>query len=355
MSQPDGIALTLDHGDVATVPGDVLALKYAQGLYGADRFVYELLAARPSLPPELPAIDRFTLVESQGAIVPERVLFLGVSPLRRFDYRQIRKFGRRALACLSEVAPGTRSLLVTIHGPGYGLDEQESLRAQVGGFVDAIAAREFPGGLERIRVVELDPGRAERLARSLADLVPEGVLHTRAGAVVGALPAPSEAALRTAGRWSAEKPTAFVAMPFTPETDDVYYYGIQGAVNAAGYLCERADLAVFTGDILEWIKRRIGRATLVVADLTGANPNVYLEVGFAWGCGKPTVLLARDSADQLRFDVRGHRCLVYRSIRDLEEQLTCELLALAGAAPPGERLRGVPSRPRRPPVAATGR
>jgi hypothetical protein len=56
-----------------------------------------------------------------------------------------------------------------------------------------------------------------------------------------------------------------------------------------------------------------------------------LEVGYAWGKGIPTVLLARDTAD-LRFDVRGQRCLVYNSIRKLEDSLTSELKALAASA-----------------------
>ena len=62
------------------------------------------------------------------------------------------------------------------------------------------------------------------------------------------------------------------------EMDDVFHYGIQGAVNAAGFLCERADLSTFTGDVLEWVKNRIERASLVVADLSDANPNVYLDM-----------------------------------------------------------------------------
>ena len=54
---------------------------------------------------------------------------------------------------------------------------------------------------------------------------------------------------------------------------------------AAGYLGERADLATFTGDVMDWVRARISSANLVIADLTSANPNVYLEVGYAWGKG----------------------------------------------------------------------
>jgi hypothetical protein len=121
----------------------------------------------------------------------------------------------------------------------------------------------------------------------------------------------------------------FVAMPFAKEFDDRFHYGIHTAIRNAGYLCERADMATFTGDILLWVKERIASAELLVADLSGANPNVYLEVGFAWGRGLPTVLLASEETDLL-FDVRGQRCLVYQgSIRVLEQLLTDELGRLA--------------------------
>jgi hypothetical protein len=117
-------------------------------------------------------------------------------------------------------------------------------------------------------------------------------------------------------------------MPFAEEMDDVFHYGIQGAVNAAGLLCERADLSTFTGDVIDWVKRRISSATLVVADLSSANPNVYLEVGYAWGCRVPTVLLARDAND-LKFDVMSQRCILYKSIKSLEEALRRELQGLS--------------------------
>ena len=65
-------------------------------------------------------------------------------------------------------------------------------------------------------------------------------------------------------------------------------------------------------------------AKVVIADLSMANPNVYLEVGYAWGRNRPTVLLVRD-VKELRFDVASYRCIVYRSIRELESLLSREL------------------------------
>jgi hypothetical protein len=132
----------------------------------------------------------------------------------------------------------------------------------------------------------------------------------------------------SAGLGSRNKPHVFVAMQFGPDTDDVFHYGIQSAVQANGFLCERIDAVAFTGDILTQIKARIDSAHLVVADLSTPNPNVYLEVGYAWGRNIRTVLLARDAA-QLRFDVQGQRCVLYSSIRDLEQKLTEELRQLS--------------------------
>ena len=82
--------------------------------------------------------------------------------------------------------------------------------------------------------------------------------------------------LRSAGYASDAKPHVFVAMPFAGEMDDIFHYGIQGAVNGGGMLCERADLSAFTGDVMDRVKRRIATCKLVIADLSDSNPNVYL-------------------------------------------------------------------------------
>jgi len=109
--------------------------------------------------------------------------------------------------------------------------------------------------------------------------------------------------------------------------DDVFFYGIQQPLHAAGLLCERVDQDAFTGGIMDYVKTRIETASVVIAELSGANPNVYLEVGYAWGKGRPVILLAHDERE-LHFDVRGQRCLVYERIKDLEESLARELTVM---------------------------
>jgi len=59
----------------------------------------------------------------------------------------------------------------------------------------------------------------------------------------------------------------------------------------------------------------------------GEYRNVYLEIGYAWGRNVPTILLVKD-INELKFDVKGQKCLVYRNITHLEEVLAKELTAL---------------------------
>jgi hypothetical protein len=268
----------------------------------------------------------FRLVDGVSGITARQVLFLGVVPLYSFGYAEIRDFSRRVLSELAGSAPHIQRIAMTLHGAGYGLDENEAFESEVAGLADAIHSLDFPENLTEVIIVEGNRGRARRLNDVLKQLLPSGAISTIVQKGLENNQDNSEK-LRTAGFTSASKNHVFVAMPFKDEMDDIYHYGIQGAVRAAGFLCERADIASFTGDVMDWVRKRVRTAALMVADLTEANPNVYLEVGYAWGCEIPTVLLVKDT-DHLRFDTQGQRCLLYNKIKDLEDSLTKELKTL---------------------------
>lgn len=193
--------------------------------------------------------------------------------------------------------------------------------------LDALKSGDFPDELRSITIIERNVARAKRLNEALASLLPSGVVEVGKEGKIKKLGNKTNERLKSVGYGSENKQHIFVAMPFAEEMDDIFHYGIQGAVNAAGFLCERADLSAFTGDVIDWVKKRIASSSLVIADLSNANPNVYLEVGYAWGCGRPTVLLCRD-ATELKFDVKSQRCLIYKKIKDLEESLKRELEGL---------------------------
>lgn len=321
------IAIEAVHGDVFKCRGDVLALKFAQDLYGVDRQVVSKLATRGTeLENRLPSIDKTLLVPSENVVLAAELLFVGVEPLGKFDYETIRVFAKRVLLTLQEERPSTEHVLMTLHGGGFGLDEAEAFRAEIAGLLDAIQESRAPEGLRQISIIDRDPQTATRMREILETILPRGVVESPGSSDRSSLRG-ARSGLDSVGRNSRGKPLVFVAMPFAEEYADRFHYGISGAVNAAGFLCERADLASFTGDVIAWVKDRIDSAALVVADLSSANPNVYLEVGYAWGRGVNTVLLVAQG-DELKFDVRAQRCLIFRSIRHLEELLTAELRAL---------------------------
>lgn len=300
---------------------DVLVLKHAQEFYGSDARVANALMLTGEVKDEIhPKPGEHVLLESRGTVQAQYVLFVGVARLGNFDYSDIRSFVALALKIISKELPQARHIAMTVHGVGFGLDEREAFLAQLGGIADA---EQTPISIEKISIVERDPKRASRLEAILRDRSTQLHLTT-----LSTSSKPLPRVLTTAGETSKDKPHVFVAMPFNKELQDVYVFGIQGPVNAAGYLCERMDMVSFTGDILARVKSRIETAVLVIADLSGANANVYLEVGYAWGRNRPTLLLTKKE-DDLLFDVRGQRCIVYENIVDLANKLQADLANLA--------------------------
>jgi hypothetical protein len=301
-------------------------------LYGVDaNVVARLVKKGTDVGGRLPPIGESLLVHSGYVVAADDLLFIGVEPLGRFDYGTIRKFSESVFSVLAKQRPGTEHVAMTLHGRGFGLDEAEAFRAEIAGFLDALDMRRVPAELRQVSIVERDPATADRMRAVLDTLIPQGssIDKPKVDRSESRVLGDARLELESVGRDSRTKPLVFVAMPFSDEYADRFHYGIEGAVNAAGFLCERADLASFTGDVVAWVKERIGNAALVVADLTAANPNVYLEVGYAWGRGVNTVLLVAQG-DELKFDVRTQRCLVFRNIRHLEELLTTELRSLKG-------------------------
>ena len=327
------IQIRVVHGDAIDHPADVLVVKHAQIIFGLDRAVAERYSDRGGdshhfilAPGE---IDFFPALDSVRA---PNILAVGVKPHYQLGYPDIREFGRATVKALSERAPETTHFVTTVHGlhgKMYYLDEAEAVTAQIAGYVDALVARSAPQQLKTITIIEFIEARAKRIAERVQEMFPDGQISGGPIQKSGYRIVDSGGMqLRTYD--SQIKPSVFVAMPFQPEFEDIFEYGILSAVHHYDYICERADNAVFTGDVLEWVKRRIRCADLVIADLTGANPNVYLEIGFAWGANVATLLVVQDT-EQLRFDTQGQRCIEYTRIKQLNQLLLSELPLLVRA------------------------
>ena len=125
----------------------------------------------------------------------------------------------------------------------------------------------------------------------------------------------------------ATRPNCFVIMPFASEFDEVYQV-IRETVEGHSYECIRADERYLVGTIMDDVNDQIERADLIVADLTGRNPNVFYEVGYAAALRKSVIQIAK-SANDLPFDVRHLRTFSYSTkilgdrklARDLSEAI----------------------------------
>jgi hypothetical protein len=114
---------------------------------------------------------------------------------------------------------------------------------------------------------------------------------------------------------SGARSKCFVLMPFARSFDSVY-----GAINEACQspelllACNRADDFFNPGHIMEDIMIGIASADFIVADLTGKNPNVFYELGIAHSCKDASnVVIITQSLDDVPFDLRHMRCIVYRN------------------------------------------
>lgn len=110
---------------------------------------------------------------------------------------------------------------------------------------------------------------------------------------------------------SSQKPQVFVVMQFTEEYNNLYKEVIFPVCTDFGYEVIRADNIYTNSLIVEDIAQSIREASLVLADVTPNNANVYYEVGFAHGIQKPTILLSDRKREKLPFDISGFRLIFY--------------------------------------------
>jgi hypothetical protein len=105
--------------------------------------------------------------------------------------------------------------------------------------------------------------------------------------------------------------TCFVMMPFAAPLGDYYSKIFEPAIEKAGLKAVRADDDIFgTGKIIDQIWSGINAATVLIAELTSRNPNVYYELGLAHALKKPVVLVCSNEQD-VPFDLKHIRVIYY--------------------------------------------
>lgn len=115
----------------------------------------------------------------------------------------------------------------------------------------------------------------------------------------------------------------FVIMPFDEKFSPIYKK-ITKVVEDLNLKCIRSDEIYSTKPVIEDIRKSIQKARILIADLTERNPNVMYEVGFAHAINKKVILITQKLED-VPFDLRHYRCIVYKDSISGGEKLQYEL------------------------------
>lgn len=112
---------------------------------------------------------------------------------------------------------------------------------------------------------------------------------------------------------TSSKAKAFVVMQFTEAYNQLYTDVIKPVCEKFGLEVERADEFYTSTPIIKDIEKSIRNASVIIAEITPDNPNVFYEVGFAHAIEKPTILLSDRTREKLPFDISGFRTLFYEN------------------------------------------
>jgi len=107
-----------------------------------------------------------------------------------------------------------------------------------------------------------------------------------------------------------EKRIVFVVMQFSDEYNELFNEVIKPVCEKYNYDCIRADDFYTPTPILHDIITSINNASIIIAEITSKNPNVFYEIGYSHAIQKPTVLLCdKNKIKELPFDISGFRTL----------------------------------------------
>ena len=104
----------------------------------------------------------------------------------------------------------------------------------------------------------------------------------------------------------------FVLMPFTESLKPVYDHLFKKVAKTLNLTIARADDFFSQNSIMQHeIWSAINLASIIIADCTGKNPNVFYEIGIAHTIGKPVILVTQNQ-DDVPFDLRHIRYIKYQ-------------------------------------------
>lgn len=174
--------------------------------------------------------------------------------------------------------------------------------------IKSMLASPLKFGDEVVGVLNLDSNKSNHfgdgtfeLVELLSSLLGFTFLINRGNRIEPSLDSPSE---------RISKGTIIVMMPFHEPFNKYYQAVFKPAVEDAGFSILRVDEMLGPKEIMRDLWDAIQSAKVVLAELTGRNPNVMYEVGLSHGIGKPVILVSQ-TLDDIPFDLRALRVLIY--------------------------------------------
>ena len=92
--------------------------------------------------------------------------------------------------------------------------------------------------------------------------------------------------------------------------DQVFKYIISPVCEECGFEAIRVDKVNQADSITQTIIDYLNTSELVIADITGHNPNAFYEMGYRASAGKPMIHL-KEKSEKIPFDIAGIRAFDY--------------------------------------------
>jgi hypothetical protein len=117
-----------------------------------------------------------------------------------------------------------------------------------------------------------------------------------------------------------KKNKVFVAMPFSDDYKDSYEYGVKLVLGQKGIEHYKADNEISNKDIWCKICKEIQSCGKVIANISGLNSNVMLELGLAYGLGKEVIVI-KDKKTTTITDLGSIEYIEYAHAGELQQTL----------------------------------
>lgn len=127
-----------------------------------------------------------------------------------------------------------------------------------------------------------------------------------------------------------ERFSCFVMMPYSEASDDLYRKAILPALDSLPILALRADkMGQREITVKAHVESAVRSADLCIADITGNNPNVIYELGYAYAKGKPVIVI-QEAKDRKRTPINLFNIVILNYNRSELDSFSARLVQEIG-------------------------